>query len=231
MMRAAARATILRGEDMNEIGYGTQSGGAEVVSLTARRPDSAAPALREVRAYWEALRNDRPAPARAEVDPRGIAGALEHAFILERVAPGVGRFRVAGNRLADLAGMALHGMPLFALFAPAARDGLAVTLETVFRHAAPAELPLRGVAGFGRPALDAALLLLPLADAAGRTTMALGALAYDGRIGRSPRRFLLPDTESAARAAAEPCNASAPSCEGHTPPRAGPRLRLVKGGA
>ncbi|MEZ5686504.1 MAG: PAS domain-containing protein [Paracoccaceae bacterium] len=50
----------------------------------------------ELRAYWEGLRQGRQAvPSRAEVDPRGIDRALEYSFILERVAPGMGRFRLS----------------------------------------------------------------------------------------------------------------------------------------
>ncbi len=40
------------------------------------------PAIAQVDAYWEALRNGRLMPERAEVDPRGLECALEYAFIL-----------------------------------------------------------------------------------------------------------------------------------------------------
>ena len=58
-----------------------------VVQFTGHRKDMSVPAIAEVRAYWEALRNGRQAPLRSEIDPRGIERALEHAFITERVAP------------------------------------------------------------------------------------------------------------------------------------------------
>ena len=57
-----------------------------------------------VESYWEALRAGRPAPARGELDPRGMEDALEYAFILERDAPRTSRLRIAGRHLCDLAG-------------------------------------------------------------------------------------------------------------------------------
>ncbi|MEL6992372.1 MAG: PAS domain-containing protein, partial [Pseudomonadota bacterium] len=51
---------------------------------------------RKLLAYWNALRVNLDVPRRCDVDPRGIAGILSRTFILERVAPGLARFRVAG---------------------------------------------------------------------------------------------------------------------------------------
>ncbi|MEM1421046.1 MAG: PAS domain-containing protein, partial [Pseudomonadota bacterium] len=57
------------------------------------------PGLSLVEAYWEGLRAGRLVPRRADVDPRGIDQALEYSFILERIAPGMARFRLAGMHL------------------------------------------------------------------------------------------------------------------------------------
>ena len=65
-------------------------------------------------------------PRRAEIDPRGIENALEYAFILERIAPGMARIRLAGIHLSDLMGMEVRGMPLTS-FIDAARAGNSVT--------------------------------------------------------------------------------------------------------
>ncbi|MCB2111761.1 MAG: PAS domain-containing protein, partial [Rhodobacteraceae bacterium] len=62
-----------------------------------------------VRAYWEALRAGREVPYRSEIDPRGIESALEHTFVLERIAPRIARFRLAGVHLCDLMGMEVRG--------------------------------------------------------------------------------------------------------------------------
>ncbi|OOY28131.1 hypothetical protein BMI90_09630 [Thioclava sp. L04-15] len=145
----------------------------------------------ELRAYWEALRAGRPMPSRAEIDPRGIDRALAFAFILERVAPGIARFRLAGMHLNDLMGMEVRGMPLTSFFTPEARKGVAELTEAVFASPAIAEAQLSADRALGRPLLSARLLILPLTSDFGDVSRALGCLVAEGEIGRSPRRFEL----------------------------------------
>jgi hypothetical protein len=147
--------------------------------------------LAQVRAYWQGLRHGTALPQRETIDPRGIAEALESTFLLERVAPGIARFRIAGMHLHDLIGMDLRGMPLSTLFDPAARTRLAEGLEAVFTTPAILELWLEAEHGLGRPQLEGRMLVLPLSDAAGKTTLALGCLAMAGGMGRPPRRFAM----------------------------------------
>lgn len=146
-------------------------------------------ALAEVRAYWEALAAGRMVPPRAEVNPRGIARALDTAFILERIAPSIARFRLAGSHLNDLVGMEVRGMPLTALFTPRARQRLASQLEAVFQGPSILEMGLVGEAGYGKPRLEARLLILPLTSDLGDVSRALGCCVAEGEIGRTPRRF------------------------------------------
>ncbi|WP_339107233.1 PAS domain-containing protein [Thioclava sp. GXIMD4216] len=148
----------------------------------------------ELRAYWEALRMGRTVPARSDIDPRGIERALEYAFIIERVAPGMGRFRLAGMHLNDLMGMEVRGMPMTAMFEPAGRKKVAEATEACFTGPAIAELDLIADDGIGRPALKAKLLILPLKSDLGDINRALGCLVAEGEsIGRTPRRFTVTD--------------------------------------
>ncbi|MGB3177713.1 MAG: PAS domain-containing protein [Albidovulum sp.] len=147
------------------------------------------PCISEVRGYWEALRDGRQAPFRSEIDPRGIERSLEYAFVLERVAPQVARFRLAGMHLSDLMGMEVRGMPITAFFAPNARAQLAQSVEAVFSGPNTAEILLEAETAFGKPSLQAKLLILPLRSDLGDVTRALGCLVSDGQIGRTPRRF------------------------------------------
>ena len=149
------------------------------------------PVLSEVSAYWEALRSDNKVPYRADIDPRGIQRALKHAFILERIAPGMARIRVAGQTLSDLMGMEMQGMPVSALISPDTREAFRRTLEDVFSGPATANLRFRAEGSFGKPALDAQMLLLPLRGDDGTVTRVLGVLVHDGRPGRAPRNFHL----------------------------------------
>ncbi len=148
-------------------------------------------AVREVRTYWDALRDDQDLPRREQINPRGMAGALHQVFMLERVAPGVARFRLAGMDINDVMGMEVRGMPLSALFDPAARARMAELVEKVASTRTIVMLDLEADRGLGRPALRARLLLLPLKGAAGEADLILGCLAFDGQIGRAPRRFAI----------------------------------------
>lgn len=208
---------------------------------------NAATALTQLRAYWEALRDGGPPPMRSAVDPRGIAGALEHAFVVERVAPGVARFRVAGMHLCDLMGMEVRGMPLSALLEPEDRAVLSAGLEQVFSAPAVFEARLESPRSMGRPALEAQVLILPLRDWRGQPNVAMGGIVASGEIGRAPRRFsiahrivarcLVAERHPAALAArhhpalAEAAAAFTPARPAPVPDRpvAGrPHLRLVK---
>ncbi len=143
----------------------------------------------ELRAYWEGVRGHRLVPARSEIDPRGIERALEFSFVLERVAPGMGRFRLAGMHLNDLMGMEVRGMPLTAFFTASARKAVADASEAAFREPAIVEADLISEAGIGRPVLNARLMLLPLRSDLGDITRALGCLVAEGAVCRVPRRF------------------------------------------
>ena len=147
--------------------------------------------LTQVRAYWQGLRQGTALPARDTIDPRGIAEALESTFLLERIAPGVARFRIAGLYLHDLIGLDVRGMPLSTLFDPASRKRLSDGLEAVFTTPVILEMWLEAERGLGRPHLEGRMLLLPLSDAQGQTSLALGCLAMAGGMGRAPRRFAM----------------------------------------
>ncbi len=147
--------------------------------------------LAEVRAYWEGLRHGGDLPDRDDIDPRGIAGALENTFLLERVAPGVARFRLAGMQMHDLMGMDVRGMPLTALIEPAGRARMSGQLETVFAGPGTLEISLEAERGLGRPAIEGRMLLLPLIGTRGTVDLVLGCLAIHGAMGRTPRRFAI----------------------------------------
>ncbi|MEO0750305.1 MAG: PAS domain-containing protein [Pseudomonadota bacterium] len=139
--------------------------------------------------YWNATRRDLELPRRSDIDPRGIAGMLSKAFILEQIAPGVARFRVAGTQLSDLLGMDVRGMPLSAILLPDAREALAASLEELFDMPGILRAALVSPSGFRRPELEAELLILPLRDERGEVNRAIGCLMARGEIGKAPRRF------------------------------------------
>lgn len=207
--------------------------------------------LAEVRAYWEGLRGGSGLPRRDQIDPRGIADALDTVFLLERVAPGVARFRLAGMQINDLLGMDVRGMPLSAMIDPTARSRMAEAVEGLFSGPAILTLGLEAERSVGRPALEGRLILLPLISARGPCDLALGCLATHGTAGRAPRRFAisqltsepLVSIEAELQAASRPRPQQAPRLvpmglseaaadfapAPKSPPRGKPFLRLVKG--
>ncbi|MEL7280048.1 MAG: PAS domain-containing protein [Pseudomonadota bacterium] len=157
-----------------------------VGSRTQSRPQSDS---RDLLRYWNETRQNLDLPRRSDIDPRGIAGMLSRTFILEQIAPGLARFRVAGTQLADLLGMDVRGMPLSAMVLPEARDELAQKLEQVFEMPGILRAALVSPGGFRRPELEAELLILPLRDEHGEVSRAIGCLVANGTIGKAPRRF------------------------------------------
>lgn len=145
--------------------------------------------LRAFHAHWDACRKGRDVPNRSDIDPRRIAPLLSSTFIVERIAPGVVRLRLAGMDLGDLMGMDVRGMPLCSFIAPESRAEFARHLVDLFDGPAIARLALRSRASIGRPALAGTMLLLPLRSDLGDISRALGCLVTHGPIGRPARRF------------------------------------------
>ena len=161
-----------------------------LATLWPRPVPLAYPAIESVQAYWESLRADSLAPARTLIDPRPLAEVLDSVFIAELVAPTVARLRLVGQRLTELLGLELRGMPLSVLLAHDARGALEDALAQV-AHGARVILPLKSSRGLGRPGIEARMLLLPLADHTGRLTKILGVLEYHGVPGRFQRPLSL----------------------------------------
>lgn len=161
----------------------------EVIVMEQFRNGRSLGPLKQAEAYWTSLRKGHEIPLRSDIDPRGIENLLEYAFIIERVAPGVARFRLAGQHLNALMGMDVRGMPLTAFFTPQARPHVSATLENMFEKPAVAEMDLKGESRRGRTPYEARLLILPLRSDTGEVTRALGVLVSDGAVSTVPARF------------------------------------------
>ena len=186
--------------------------------------------LQDVRAYWEAMRMGGRLPRRDDINPRGMASALEQVFLVEQVAPNHGRLRLAGMGLADLLGMDVRGMPVTALLEPTSRAKLSEALGGLFRGDHILDLWLEAERGIGRPPLMARMLILPLIGSHGEPDLALGCLCSKGSIGRAPRRFTITRMlrENLGTAAtADTALAFAEPPRPFHPPNGKPNLRLV----
>jgi len=218
-----------------------------IIRMCKYQPETGYPALSQVEAYWDALRGNRLVPTRSDVDPRGIDNALENAFVLERVAAGIARLRVAGTHLTALMGMEVRGMPLTTFFASSDRRRMADALEEMFQTPSTCSIQMIAHGAPSRPALEARMILLPLKSDLGDISRALGCLVAKGDMGSAPRRFeitsmtctplvpsngpvTLPAPLSATKETAEPSGFAEPSrafdpTGGKKRP---PYLRLIK---
>lgn len=146
-------------------------------------------ALKELEEYWSGLPRTNGVPHRKDVNPAAMDGLLEDSFVLERVAPGVARIRVAGRNIAKLIGVEPRGLPLTAVMLPDARAEIAKQVEIAFSTPSIVEIPLVGPRAVRQPKLQGKILLLPLRDTHGRVSRILGALVMSGRRGIGGRRF------------------------------------------
>ena len=205
--------------------------------------------LHLVRAYWDGVRGADLIPRRRLIEPHGLRDALAHVFLIERIGPGLARFRLAGTHLTEVMGMEVRGMPLSAILAPASRDGARVLVEAVFAGPSIVELALESDRGLARPALQGRMILLPVGGDDDLCDRALGCLVTEGDIGRGPRRFAItrqrtepvrprppsPEARPAPAFAEEPRVFTPPVPPGPQtdapaprPPRGKPRLRIVR---
>lgn len=191
--------------------------GAAVISIAGYRAGHELDALDTIERYWQQIRQTQGTPpARPQLDPRGFSKALSNCFVAEAVAPCHLRLRVAGQHLHELMGMDMRGMPLSALLLPESRPELERRIESLLDGSGtPVRLGLISPRSYGRQALFAGLLLLPLARENGLPPRILGALSAVGTVGWTPRRFqILGDTPPSA-----------------TPdPNKRPALRVIEGG-
>lgn len=201
-----------------------------VVAMTDHLPDQNFALLSQVEAYWDALRGDALLPRRSDIDPRGIENALEFAFILERIAPGVARLRIAGSHLGDLMGMEVRGMPITAFLAPSSRRRFSDMMEELFETPATAVLTLKDPAS----GLFARMLLLPLRSDMGDTSRMLGCLVTQGASPDLPCRFevqhiqMTPVSASPVLGPPQPAAGFAEPPTDFSPKKRPPYLRLVK---
>lgn len=164
--------------------------------------------------HWRELQKRARIPARDDIRPDAIATALPSTFIVKRVAPGVARIRVAGQKVHDLIGMDVRGMPLSSVIRPDDQATFAVHLESAFSDPAVVALPLVCAATLWKQEIHGQILLLPLADNKGDVTRVLGVIGFDSNVSLRNRPIQI--------AAAKPIR--------HEPlvRKRGPRVRITK---
>jgi hypothetical protein len=136
------------------------------------------PKLAVVHDYWQGLREARRLPYRADLDPKRIREALHHAFLLDTEHPTQSQFRIAGSALSDLLQRDVRFENFRSLFAIDHQDYIGEVLNDVCRLPATARLNFE-IAGLINLKQSAQMILLPMADAQGRTSRILGCLDFE----------------------------------------------------
>lgn len=145
--------------------------------------------LLDIRGYWNAQLKGGAVPYRSDIKAAGLGRAVDFAFIAERIAPGMARYRLAGQHLHKVMGMEVRGMPLAAVLRSSARKEFSDILESVFKTPQIAELWLAAPVAYARPKITARMLLLPLKSDLGDVTRVFGGLITSGDFGQTPRCF------------------------------------------
>lgn len=148
------------------------------------------PMLKMLRDYWEELRAGRPAPYRAELDPRKFEGALEHMFIVEQLSATQLRVRLAGMRLSEMMGMEVRGMPPEAFMDARHRDMLSDLVKTALDGPAVVEVDLQAEDDTGW-ITRGQMLLLPLRSDFGEVTRLMGCIVTDHPVRHVPVNFAI----------------------------------------
>ncbi|RVV99652.1 PAS domain-containing protein [Mesobaculum littorinae] len=183
-----------------------------IVSILTRQQVEPGDAFVEVETYWQALCDGRLMPQRSEVDPRGIAGALDHVFLIERISRGEAKLRVAGGHLTEIIGHDCRGLPLSLLFDTASRAELAQAVDAMFSGPARLEFGLTGQAPRWRGKVTGRMLLLPLRDEWGETTRAIGVLRLEGPV-TAPQRLTIAGQLRRGLSGGLPAPVASPSAE------------------
>ncbi len=152
--------------------------GHSVIELQRYRKVMKNPVLTELLNHWECSRAGCIAPLRSEIDPSEIENVLEHVFILEQVANGLHRFRIAGMRLTNFMGMKTRGMTATAIITEDNREIFKCILNCLFSEPEIIELHL-GTSPANQTDKGAEILLLPI-----KKTIKAKSPAFWGTSGR-----------------------------------------------
>jgi hypothetical protein len=126
--------------------------------------------------YWDALRGERSAPERGEIEPGALRHALADTFVLENEPIGP-VFRLAGTRMCALFGSELRTRAFTALWRDVESQGdMRRLVQTVMDETAGAVAGLSGESR-GGATVYLELLLLPLRYRGRTHARVLGALS------------------------------------------------------
>ena len=126
-------------------------------------------------AYWNAMRGDRLAPRRFEIEPARIADILPETFILERAERADLRYRLAGTRICENFGAEFRGRSFFEGWAAGDLGAVGECADRVLHEGGVGLLSIEALTAGGRGARFE-VLLLPLTHTRDHVERVLGAI-------------------------------------------------------
>ena len=140
--------------------------------------------------YWTSLLQTGSVPRRSDVDPRALGTCLPYIFLLDRVADADALIRICGTYLTTLFGEDAKGRPLSDLFTHHAHAELSTTLGRLWAHSIPSVFEITSDTPVDSDhVISGKVGILPLRDAFGGVTKAIGILQTGGRIKYPPYTF------------------------------------------
>lgn len=132
---------------------------------------------RTLYAYWNAVRGNRMAPSRYEIEPAGIGSVLSETLILERPDVQDCRFRLAGTQVCDYFAHELRGADFYGLWSHNDAILLRGAIETAAEHGAVGHFTFEARIGTSQKHAEFELLLLPLIHTGPSADRFLGSIA------------------------------------------------------
>ncbi|MFY9694998.1 MAG: PAS domain-containing protein [Xanthobacteraceae bacterium] len=132
-------------------------------------------ASRELYAYWDERRGERPAPERADIEPGAIRKVLSDAFILALDGGAGHPFRLAGTRVCALFGRELKSESFIGLWAAASQPIVSDLLAILNDERVGTVAGVTAQNADGDP-IDLELLLLPLGASRPSLARTIGVL-------------------------------------------------------
>lgn len=125
--------------------------------------------------YFNRIRDGKPAPLRADIDPSELKTALPDVFILETDKFGAVFFRLAGTRVCSIMGRELRGENFNNLWHDSNRHKMKLAAEAVRANQAPMTVKIRSTA-YDEEDGDLEMLLMPLSSRPGLRDRLFGSL-------------------------------------------------------
>lgn len=136
----------------------------------------------EIYDYWNALRGDRTAPLRNEIQPNRLRHLLPDLFILSEYSDTSPVFRLTGTRLYNLFGRELRDTQFSDLWNAGTAQYASRIAHGVMQHELPVLFDIAADSVNGYPATHFEMLLLPLKTEDHFPTRLLGALIPDRKV-------------------------------------------------